>query len=262
MQECLPLPLVGVTADRQRQAAHWQHVAGEKYLQAVCDAAAAIPLVIPALPGRLDPDCLLQRLDGLLITGAYSNIEPHHYGEAPVPGDDLRDPERDAFNLRLIPLAIERGVPVLGICRGLQELNVALGGSLYQRVHETPGLDDHREDLSLDLDGQYGPAHRILIEPGGLLARVTGSEEERVNSVHGQGIRQLAPGLLVEARAPDGLVEAASVAGASAFALAVQWHPEWRCQDNPFYAAILRAFGQACRQRAQRRLRSYSEVAP
>src|SRR5690606_12041234 len=133
-------------------------------------------------------------------------------------------------------------------------LNVALGGTLLQRVHETPGRMDHREDASAPLEVQYGPAHPIRIEQGGLLATIAGGGEHIVNTVHGQGIDRLAPGLRVEARAPDGLIEAVSLPSAPAFTLGVQFHPEWRVLENPFYMAIFRAFGDACRQRAAARL--------
>jgi putative glutamine amidotransferase len=138
-------------------------------------------------------------------------------------------------------------VPVLGLCRGLQELNVAYGGTLHQKLHEVPGLQDHRDDPEQDLEQRYGPAHDVELVAGGVLARVTGERRARVNSLHGQGIDRLAPGLIVEARAPDGLVEAARGEGARSFALAVQWHPEWRWQRNPFHQALWQAFGDACR---------------
>lgn len=248
-----PFPLVGVCADRKQQAPHWYHCAGEKYLTAVCDAAGAIPLIIPALEQHLPITALLDRLDGVLLTGAYSNLHPRHYGQQPAAGEDLRDSARDHSNLALIPAALSAGIPVLGICRGLQELNVALGGSLHQRVHEVAGLDDHRENSEAHIDEQYGPAHDVMIEPGGLLAQLIGAPRVRVNSVHGQGIDRLAPGLRVEARAPDGLVEAVSVVESAGFALALQWHPEWQVMDNPAYRAIFKAFGDACRHRARSR---------
>lgn len=248
----LPTPLIGLPADRKDSSPHHYHSVGEKYLLAVTDAARGLPLVIPALPGRIDPRDLLSRIDGLMLTGGYSNILPSHYGHDSQEDEagSLRDPERDAVNLRLIPLAIEMGVPLLGICRGLQELNVALGGTLLQKVHEQPDRLDHREDRSGTLEQQYGPAHALRIERGGLLARIAGVAESMVNSVHGQGIDRLAPGLRVEAVAPDGLIEAVSLPAAPAFTLAVQFHPEWRVLENPFFLAIFQAFGDACRRYA------------
>jgi putative glutamine amidotransferase len=225
---------------------------GEKYLSAVVDILGALPLIIPALSTRLPLDQLVTLLDGLVLTGSYSNIEPGHYGGAPDP-ESPADAQRDATNLALIPLALQAGVPLLGICRGLQELNVALGGTLHARVHDVAGYADHREPDSDDLDIQYGPRHDVFLEPGGLLADLAAGPTLRVNSLHGQGIARLADGLTVEARAPDGLIEAVRVAGAGSFALAVQWHPEWQAQDNAFYTAIFQRFGAACRARAAQR---------
>ena len=178
---------------------------------------------------------------------------PHHYAGPPsVPGT-LHDPARDATTLPLIRAAVERGVPVLGICRGFQEVNVAFGGSLHQRVHEVPGYLDHRDDERQPLEVQYGPAHDVTLEPNGLLSRLAGAERVRVNSLHWQGIERLGPGLQVEARAPDGLIEAFRVAQAPSFALAVQWHPEWQVMSNAFSRALFAAFGAACRARASAR---------
>jgi len=210
-------------------------------------------VILPALPKRTDPRQLLAHLDGLLLTGGYSNILPHLYGQESQEAEEscLRDPERDASNLQLIELAIEMGMPIFGICRGLQELNVALGGTLFQKVHETPGKMDHREDKEGTLDEQYGPAHPITLTRGGLLAQISGVDEAVVNSVHGQGIDKLAPRLRAEAVAPDGLIEAVSLPDAKAFTLAVQFHPEWKPAQNPFAMSILKGFGDACRRYAQ-----------
>lgn len=247
-----PRPLIGLPADRRLFEPHHLHTVGEKYLLAVTDAMQGLPVILPALPGRSDPRQLLNHLDGLLLTGGYSNILPHLYGQQSQESESCpRDPERDASNLELIQLAIELGMPIFGICRGLQELNVALGGTLHQKVHETPGRMDHREDDEATLDEQYGPAHPIVLTPGGLLAQISGVSEAVVNSVHGQGIDQLAPRLRAEATAPDGLIEAVSLPDAKAFTLAVQFHPEWKPAQNPFAMSILSAFGDACRHYAQ-----------
>lgn len=229
------------------------HVVGEKYARALLDAADALPLSIPALAEELRFDELLERLDGLLFTGSPSNVEPHRYSGPPSAPGTLHDPARDATTLPLIRRAVERGVPVLGICRGFQEVNVAFGGSLYQRVHEVPGHLDHRDDESQPLDVQYGPAHEVSLEPGGMLRELAGAERVRVNSLHWQGIERLGKGLLVEARATDGLIEAFRVEGAARFAVAVQWHPEWKVMENPFSRALFARFGGACRERARAR---------
>ena len=246
-------PLVGIPADYREIAGVPFHQVGDKYLRAVAVAANCTPLLIPALGADTDYAALLADLDGILLTGSPSNVEPHLYaGEPSAPGT-LHDRERDATTLPLIPKTLAAGVPLLAICRGFQELNVALGGTLHQRVHDQPGKHDHREDYDLALSARYAPAHEVQLTQGGLLAKLANSERVTVNSLHSQGVDQLAPGVTVEAKAPDGLVEAFTVNNVPAFALAVQWHPEWRVLENPFYTAIFRAFGQACAARAGRR---------
>jgi putative glutamine amidotransferase len=148
-------------------------------------------------------------------------------------------------------------VPVLGVCRGFQEMNVAFGGTLHQKVHEVPGLSDHREDTTLPLDVQYGPAHDVILEQAGLLMDIAGgSKRIQVNSLHSQGIERLGPSLVVEARsATDGLIEAFQVRDAQRFAVAVQWHPEWKVMSNPFSRALFAAFGAASREHAQAKVR-------
>ena len=247
-----PLPRVGLPTDHKQIGAHPFLAVGEKYVRAVVDGAGGLPLLVPTLDPVLPLREVLAGLDGLLLTGAVSNIEPHHYSDESSYEGNLLDPRRDATNLSLIPLAIEMGVPVLAICRGFQEVNVAFGGTLYQKVHEQPGFMDHRENKDDPLDVQYGPAHDIALVPGGVLAGLAGDTRATVNSLHGQGVRRLGEGLVVEAQAPDGLVEAFRHDG-PAFMLAVQWHPEWKVRENAFYLATFRAFGDACRARAARR---------
>ncbi len=253
-------PLIGIPADRRMVGAHPFHMVGEKYARAVMEAAGAAPLLIPALAEELGFDELLERRDGLLFTGSPSNVEPHRYEGPPSAPGTLHDPARDATTLPLIRKAVEAGVPVFGICRGFQEMNVAFGGTLHQRLHEVPGLLDHRDDETQPLEVQYGPAHEVTLEPGGLLHSLSPSERVRVNSLHSQGIDRLGDELAVEARAPDGVVEAFRVRAAARFALAVQWHPEWRVMSNPFSRALFAAFGEASRARASSKERpAYGE---
>jgi putative glutamine amidotransferase len=243
-------PVIGLPADRRMLDKHPFHAVGEKYILAVLEGAGALPLLIPALGPTLDLDELLVHLDGIVFTGSASNVEPQHYrGHASAPGT-LHDPERDDTTLPLIPRAIDAGVPVLGICRGFQEMNVAFGGTLLQKVHEVEGYLDHRDDESAPLEEQYGPAHDVVLEPGGLLRGLAGHDRIRVNSLHSQGIERLGAGLAIEARAPDGLIEAFRVSAAPRFALAVQWHPEWQVMSNSFSRALFAAFGAASRERA------------
>ncbi|ELS28204.1 Gamma-glutamyl-GABA hydrolase [Metapseudomonas furukawaii] len=215
--------------------------------------AGGIPLVIPALGDLLDQETLLASLDGLLFTGSPSNVEPHHYQGPASAAGTRHDPARDRTTLPLVRAAIAAGIPVLGICRGFQEMNVAFGGTLHQRVHETAGYMDHREPADEPLEVQYAPRHPVRVQAGGILDGIGLPSEIQVNSIHGQGVERLAPGLHVEALAPDGLVEAFSVEGARSFALGVQWHPEWQVLTNPNYLAIFQAFGEACRKTAGQR---------
>jgi putative glutamine amidotransferase len=244
-------PVIGITADQRMIGPHPFHAVGDKYVRAVVEAADAIPLLIPALGERLQLDELLMHLDGILFTGSPSNVEPYRYNGSPsIPGT-MHDAARDATTLALVPRAIGAGVPVFGICRGFQEVNVAMGGTLTQRLHEVPGLLDHRDDAEQPLAVQYAPVHDVTLEPGGVLARLAGTTRVRVNSLHSQGVELLAPDLIIEARAPDGVIEAFRVKDAPRFALAVQWHPEWQVMSDSFSRAMFAAFGAASRERAQ-----------
>ena len=248
-----PKPIIGVPADRRVLDPHPFHMVGEKYLKAIVEAADAVPLVIPVLADHLAIDELVDQVDGVMLTGSPSDIEPHHYGHDDDDPDALRDPHRDALTLPIAKHALETGVPLFAVCRGFQELNVVLGGTLHQKVHEVDGYHNHKENPDDPLDVQYGPSHPVTVVEGGLLSRLAGAEDVIVNSLHGQGIKKLADGVTVEAVADDGLIEAFSVDEAENFALAVQWHPEWRATENEFSSAIFKAFGDACRARARER---------
>lgn len=243
-------PVIGIPADRRMIGPHPFHAVGEKYIAAVVQAADCLPLLVPVLESPLDVTEILARVDGIFFPGSPSNVEPHHYGGPDSVAGTLHDPHRDATTLSLIPRAVASGIPVFGVCRGFQEMNVALGGTLHQRVHEIEGFDDHREGADPSLDVQYGPAHDVVLEPDSLLRRIAGKDRIQVNSLHWQGVDRLAPDLAVEARAPDGLVEAFRVRSAPTFALAVQWHPEWKVMNNPFSMALFAEFGRSARARA------------
>ena len=245
-------PVVLLPADVKQLGVHAFHVVGHKYLAAVIEASGALPLVVPAITDQLDIDELLALADGILLTGAVSNVHPSHFGQAVHNPSLPLDPARDALTLKLIHAAIKAEVPILAICRGFQEINVAFGGSLHQAVHEVAGMNDHREAKDASVEVQYGHSHMVDLVANGQLAEIVGSRKILVNSIHGQGIDALGAGLLAEAYAPDGLVEALHVANAKAFALGVQWHPEWKVMENPTYLAIFNAFGNACRTRMQR----------
>jgi putative glutamine amidotransferase len=245
-------PVVLVPACNRMLGQHPSHTVGKKYIDAV-RLAGALPLVVPAAQaGELDE--LLALADGVLLTGSPSNVAPHHFGEAPHDPKLPLDPVRDAWTLPLVPKALALGLPLFAICRGFQEMNVALGGSLHQAVHEVGRYADHRENEDDPLPAQYGPAHPVLLTPSGVLARILQTDRIEVNSLHGQGVNRLAPGLAVEGVAPDGLIEAFSVPAARGFALALQWHPEWQAESNPVSVQLLRAFGDAARAWRQRRI--------
>ena len=245
-------PLIGIPADRRLLGdQHYFHCVGEKYIQAVAAGADAIPVLIPSLGAALDPQQLLRSCDAILLTGSASNVEPHRYSGPPSEAGTLHDADRDATTLPLIPQVVQAGMPLLAICRGFQEMNVAFGGTLWQKLHQV-GYDDHREDLQAPLDEQYGPAHAVELAGGGVLRQLAGTDSLTVNSLHSQGVQTLGAGLEIEARAPDGVIEAFRVRNAPGFALAVQWHPEWKFQDNPFARALFAAFGKAAREYATR----------
>jgi putative glutamine amidotransferase len=240
-------PFVIIPCDNRVIGGHPYHALGKKYADAVRHVADCLPVMVPAV-GASDLLPYAELADGIVLTGSPSNVHPSHFGQAVRDTALPLDPDRDAITLPLVRLAVERGIPLLAICRGLQEVNVALGGSLYQAIHEEPGKRDHREDRTAALDAQYGPAHEVRIHANGLLDRIVGERSITVNSLHGQGIDVLAPGLAVEATSSDdGLVEAVRVLAHSGFALGVQWHPEWKAKDNPVSVRIFRAFGDACR---------------
>lgn len=224
---------------------HPFHAVGEKYVVAVRDGARAIPLLIPVLEDPIAMDEILSIVDGVFLTGSPSNVAPDLYGGQKPREGVLQDRRRDNTTLPLIRHVIASGKPFLAVCRGFQEMNVAFGGTLHQHLEEIPGRFDHREDKSAPLDIQYASAHDIALAPGGFLERLAGKPAVRVNSLHGQGVDRLGEGLVVEATAPDGTIEAIRPADARAFALGVQWHPEWRFWEDAFSASIFGAFGDA-----------------
>lgn len=249
------LPLIGVTACHQQGEDHATQRVSEKYVTCVPAPVGGLPVIIPALEaGDLDLDSLVAHLDGLLLTGSPSNVEPHHFNGPESADGTAHDPRRDGVTLPLICKAIEAGVPVLGICRGIQEMNVALGGTLHQRIFDFDDKFDHRMRRDVEFDRKYRPAHEIRMTEGGLLARIAGADTALVNSLHAQGVDEPGAGVVVEAVAPDGIVEAISVPGAKAFALGVQWHPEWPVPIEGLNKKIFQAFGAACRAHLSNRL--------
>jgi putative glutamine amidotransferase len=238
------MPLIGIPTCLRKVNERIIHAVNDKYPTAVINSTGCLPILIPAVGSKVDICGLLDRLDGLLLTGSPSNVHPSQYGGEPSHPETLHDPERDATTLPLIREAVRRDLPILAICRGIQELNVALGGTLHQRVHELPGRLNHRSRKDSP-DGPYGPSHSVVLTLGGLLASLAGTAEIMVNSLHSQGIDHPAPKLRIEAVAPDGQIEVVSLPGAR-FVVGVQWHPEHKVLENPFSSALFSAFARAC----------------
>jgi len=241
-------PWVAVVADRIDAGGRHEQRVAEKYLEPLWSLARVEPVLLPAREGASDIARLLERCEGVCLTGSLSNVHPRHYAGGDAAIFPPIDPARDRTALALAAAAVAHNLPLLGICRGLQELNVALGGSLHPALHALPGRLDHRA-ADATAPGRYAERHPVHFSAGGLLAHLTGLAGCQVNSLHGQGIARLASGLAVEALAPDGTIEAVRV-HAHPFALALQWHLEHDAASNPVARAIYTAFGEALRTRA------------
>ncbi|MDX2320277.1 MAG: gamma-glutamyl-gamma-aminobutyrate hydrolase family protein [Moritella sp.] len=243
-------PLVGIPCCSNKLGIHDFQMVADKYINAAITCSEVVPILIPAWESSAL--ALLSHLDGLYLTGSYSNMEPHNYGEDELAEPMPRDSRRDQINLALIRAALELKMPVLGVCRGFQEMNVALGGSLHQQLFTLPEMIEHREVKGAAIDAQYDIAHAIDLIPSGLLADLMRADvnpselQQQINSLHGQGVARLASSLKIEATAPDGLIEAFSLASNASYYLGLQWHPEWQVERNPFYTQIYRSFGVAC----------------
>lgn len=248
-------PLIGLTLCRwllKDRDEGWFHLVGEKYIK-VITGYGGFPLMVPAIADELDMDLVLDNVSGIIFSGSVSNIHPSNYGGV-AEDSDFNDRDRDATVFKLMPAAIERGIPIYGACRGIQELNVLYGGTLHRKVYELPGKLDHRERYAQDETGHiddticYAPVHDVTFPEGGILHRATGVKTMKVNSLHGQGVDKVGDGLQVEAVAEDGLVEGLSVKGAKGFTLMTQFHPEYRWWERKEYDGINKAFHEAVRE--------------
>jgi len=258
MVESPSKPVVGIPVSIHTHPEHGmlQHTASDQYIRSAHAGAGGQPVLIPALGADTDFDGLVATLDGLLLTGGRANVEPHHYGGPPFPADEIIDPQRDATVLPLIRACVDHGVPVFGICRGIQEINVALGGSLHYRVHLLPGKEDHRMRRDLDSrEERYALRHAVSLAPGGLLEQLVGKSEVWTNSLHGQGIDRLGPGLVVEGVSSDGVIEAIRLDDPNRFCVGVQWHAEWCIEEHELSRRLFERFGEAARDRARLRAR-------
>ena len=246
-------PIIGVPADRRAVEGKPFHAVGDKYGRAIALASDATPFMLPAFGELYALPGLVHKLDGLMLTGSLSNVHPTIYGAEPAEVYEPYDRARDDTTLPLVHEALAQAVPLLAVCRGFQELNVALGGTLHPALHELPGRLDHRAPEHDDPDVKYGPNHSAALTPGGAVAAIAGREELTINSLHRQAVERLAPDLEIEAQAPDGTIEAVSVRDAKAFAIGVQWHPEYKVLEDPFSTKLFVAFGEAARARAEAR---------
>ncbi|MCV9998382.1 gamma-glutamyl-gamma-aminobutyrate hydrolase family protein [Pararhizobium sp. YC-54] len=243
----MPKPVVAIPADFRTFDGNVWHATPHQYVRAAVEGSGVMTFLVPALETGNDADEILDRVDGVLVSGSRTNVHPSLYGKDATDNDGPFDPGRDATSLPLIRRALERGVPLLAICRGIQELNVALGGTLASEIHDMPGMWDHRKPDVPELDVAYGIRQSIIVKEGSCLASVLGAGEVQVNSLHRQAISKAAPHLAVEAVAEDGTIEAVSVIDAKAFAVGVQWHPEyWVGKDGPS-STLFQAFGDAVR---------------
>ena len=245
-------PVVGVIGNAQViNDRHNVQLVGQRNLQAIAEVAEALPLMFAGTPDITDIDALLGAVDGILLTGARANVHPAHFGVEPDPRHEPYDQARDAMALALIEACVARGIPLFGICRGFQEMNVAFGGSLHPEIRELPGRMNHRMprlengEIHPDPEVVFADRHEVRLVAGGLFAGLLGCETIRVNSLHGQGILEPGERVVVEGVAEDGTIEAIRVAEAPSFAVGVQWHAEYDPQRNPINRALFKAFGAA-----------------
>jgi len=232
------------------------HAGGRMNSEAVSEVAGCLPLLIPADPRLVRVDELLDVCDGFLFTGGRPNVHPEEYGEVETEAHGAFDRSRDAVALPLIRACVERGQPFLGVCRGFQEVNVAMGGTLHPEIRDLPGRMNHRMPPDGTIEEKYALRHPVKFTPGGVFHRLMGAEEVMTNSLHGQGLCRPGKRIIVEGHAPDGTAEALHVEGAPGFTLSVQWHPEWNAANDPVSRPLFAAFGRAVHDWADcRRLR-------
>jgi putative glutamine amidotransferase len=260
-----PRPLICVAANKMEAAERRNlvHATGERNVQSLLRMVDCIPMLLPPVGAAMDINDLVSRVDGVLLTGGRANVEPHHYDGSAFPPDEVIDPGRDTLVLPLVRACIAARVPVFGICRGIQEINVALGGSLHYRIHQLAGKNDHRRPQRENVTHEevFRPNHLVKFTPGGLFQSLTGHNEMMVNSLHGQGVDRLGEGLVVEAVSPDGVVEGLRYDGGGRddraddrqFIVGVQWHAEWQPEKHVLSSALYTTFGEAARARAARR---------
>ena len=255
-------PVVGVIGNAHvLNDRHYIQIVGQKNMRAVAEVADAVPLMFAATPEITDVDALLDAVDGVVLTGGRANVHPSFFGVEPTPKYEPYDPERDATALAVVRGCVERGVPLFGICRGLQEMNVAFGGSLHPEIREIPGRMNHRMprlengEIHPDVNVVFADRHEVRLAEHGWFAKVLGCPAIRVNSLHGQGILEPGQRVVVEGIAEDGTIEAIRIADAPALAIGVQWHAEHDPQTNPINKALFKALGAAVAQHREAKAR-------
>jgi putative glutamine amidotransferase len=244
-------PVVLMSMGAQERNGHDYQVMTVKYIRPLVDHARCVPLLAPTCFGSQDIEQYLSMVDGVYLTGAGSNIDPALYGQENLTPEKQQDKDRDHFDLPLIHAALKMGLPIFAICRGMQEINVAMGGDLHQKLYAVPTKNDHREDSEESVDQQYADVHKVRFEKDSWIAKIIGQEEIAVNSLHGQAIKTPGRGVRIIGRAEDTAIEAIDLPDYPQFTLGVQWHPEWKAAQNPHSVKMFEAFGAACRLRVQ-----------
>lgn len=241
-------PIIGIVGNRYEiEERYTVHASGRINVAAIAEVSECLPLIVPTDPQLVGVSDLLDACDGFLLTGGRPNVHPEEYGHPETAAHGAFDRDRDAVSLPLVRACVERGQPILGICRGFQEVNVAMGGTLHPEIRDLPGRDNHRMPPDGTLEEQFALRHMVSFTPGGPFHQLMGQTEVRTNTLHGQGIEEAGPRVVIDGRAHDGTPEAIYIEGAAGFALSVQWHPEWNAAHDPVSRPLFTAFGNAAR---------------
>ncbi|MGH1577612.1 gamma-glutamyl-gamma-aminobutyrate hydrolase family protein [Planktotalea sp.] len=248
-------PVVGIISNTHLLNDQYPvHAGGDMNASAVAHVSGCMPLLIPADPRYVSVEELMVQCDGFLLTGGRPNVHPEQYGEEATDAHGEFDPARDAITLPLVRACVEQGQPFLGICRGFQEVNVAMGGTLYPEIRDLPGRMNHRMPPDGTLEEKFEIRHKVTVSEGGLFNQIFGATEVMTNTLHGQGIKRAGERIVIDGTAEDGTPEAIYVKDAPGFTASVQWHPEWNATDDPVSRPLFEAFGAAAQSFAQRRL--------